>query len=190
MTHSGKFILRTSESWHRKLSAAAAKNHLSFNRFCQLLMEKGFEAYHQNEGQKRLQFILEKIKKTFDNRVLGVVLFGSVAKGEENDESDIDLLIVLNQQVKLERSLYRLWDDDVDDQKTPELSPHFVHAPREGVRPGSLWLEVAMKNQILWQKGKSIDRVLDEVTDWIARDDVQLKSYQGQPSWVWRVGAE
>jgi predicted nucleotidyltransferase len=190
MTASGKFIVRTSESWHRKLSAAAAKNHLSFNRFCQLIMEKGFEAYHQNADQQRLQRVLEKVKKVFGSRLLGVVLFGSVAKGEENDQSDIDLLIVMNHKIKLERSLYRLWDDQIDDQKIPELSPHFVHVPQEGTRPGSLWLEVVMKNQILWQQGRSIDRVLEDVTGWISRDDVQLKSYQGQPSWVWRDSAE
>ena len=42
--------------------------------------------------------------------LLGVVAYGSFARGELAAGSDVDLLVVLSEGVKITRSLYRQWD--------------------------------------------------------------------------------
>ena len=50
------------------------------------------------------QVILETIKtrlqKVYRERLVGVVLYGSVARGDITDESDIDILVLLNGPVE------------------------------------------------------------------------------------------
>lgn len=51
--------------------------------------------------QKAIEFALKKIKESpLSKYVVEVVLFGSVARNEERFDSDIDLLLVLNEQAR------------------------------------------------------------------------------------------
>lgn len=40
----------------------------------------------------------EQAKAHYGNRLAKIILFGSYARGEANDESDVDLLVVLNDE--------------------------------------------------------------------------------------------
>ncbi len=73
-----------------------------------ILVEKGLIPLFVIE-KSLLKLIVGKIKKkTFG--VLSIILFGSVAKGKERDDSDIDLLIVLSQSCSIEKTEKRMDD--------------------------------------------------------------------------------
>lgn len=51
------------------------------------------------EAEKLLaQKFVEAVKERMGQRLLAVALFGSVARGQATEESDIDLLVVVNEQ--------------------------------------------------------------------------------------------
>ena len=60
------------------------------------------------------------------DEIIRMILFGSVARGEDNDESDIDILIVINHD---NRELESIIDNIVVDfilEKEEVISPHVM----------------------------------------------------------------
>src|SRR5262245_25913008 len=107
---SGKFLLRTDPSLHRVLKKAAEARGLSLNEYCARVLQAGQQRNDGFEGP-----LLSALENEFETSLVGVVLFGSAARGELTTSSDIDLLIVVDGEIS--RSLYRRWDESRDLQE-------------------------------------------------------------------------
>ncbi len=46
--------------------------------------------------RKPLEQLKTKLERIYNGRLEGVILFGSLARGEETESSDIDILVILN----------------------------------------------------------------------------------------------
>ena len=62
--------------------------------------------------------------------LIGIGVFGSWARGDVTDGSDIDLLIVVEDCLALTRELYRRWDRSPVEADGKEVQPFFVHLPQ------------------------------------------------------------
>lgn len=56
-------------------------------------MEEIHEMKYRNVGLA-LKFFVEELKKRLKDKLVKVILFGSYAKGETNEFSDVDVLVV------------------------------------------------------------------------------------------------
>ncbi len=56
---------------------------------------------------RRCRAVLEGL---YGDRLKDVVLYGSTARGEDTDESDVDLMVVLDGPVDAAAEIYRIWD--------------------------------------------------------------------------------
>lgn len=62
--------------------------------------------------ESELEEFVTKLKQSFGSYVTKVILFGSIARGEYNEYSDIDLLVVTNDgDKKLESEIFDLSTD-------------------------------------------------------------------------------
>lgn len=52
----------------------------------------------------------EAIRKAYPGRLAGIVLYGSVARGDDNPESDVDILVLLEGDYSLWEEIERLVD--------------------------------------------------------------------------------
>ena len=97
------------------------------NAVCRQVLESHIEKSRSGRpgGDAQSSFVNE-LQELFADSLLGIVLFGSAARGESRESSDIDLLIVLGRDRALSRNLYSLWDERFGAIKE---SPHFVHIP-------------------------------------------------------------
>lgn len=119
------------------------------------------------------------------DELLGLVLFGSCARGEQTVSSDVDLLVVVSSPVQLNRDLYRRWDET---SRLDNVSPHFVHLPDGLDRAGSIWFEVAVEGIILFERDRAVTRFVQDVRRAIADGKVERRYSHGHPYWVKNTG--
>lgn len=182
---SGKFVLRLPPDLHEALQRQSAAKGVSLNELCknklaELLVPTapaGSSYASLVASIRRLPFDLEAI-----------VLFGSTARGEAESSSDVDLLLVLPSHVAPTRSMYALWDDRFVGPFAPrenlKLTPHFVALPQSIESSGSLWFEVSLDGNLLWEKNNATSAWLAKLRAEIAAGRVHRRFSHGQPYWV------
>jgi hypothetical protein len=127
---------------------------------------------------------IEPIRQAFGPRLAGVVLFGSVARGEQTEASDTDLLIVLKRGNAVTRDAYREWDRTVAVRLPRHVAPHIVELPGDISELGSLWLEIALEGRVLHDTDGSVGRTLVRLRERIADGRVIRRWSHGHPYWV------
>ena len=163
---------------HAALKRRAREEGVSLNGLC-LAALKGFAGMGAQESSVGTRVPLDGIKSLLGASLSGVVLFGS---------ADIDLLIVVNTELPLTRSLYERWDREVDPPGASRISPHFVHLPGSAERAGSLWYEAAVEGIVLLDPEGVVSRFLRTLRRSMAEGTLLRKSAYGHPYWVKRGG--
>lgn len=167
---SGKFVLRLDPHMHAALKAEARAKGESLNSLC----------LHKLQGLNGSPWreIVSQIASKIDP--IGIVLFGSTARGEATSTSDIDLLIVLSEATSITRSRYRDWDHHF--QRQESYSPQFTHLPKES-SIGSLWLEASIDGEILYDPKGEIKKTLQNIRRLISEGKYQRKMNNGHSYW-------
>ena len=175
---SGRFVLRISPGLHVALRSAAAEAGLSLNDYCARKLtapgsvdEPTFE-------------VVQRATQQFGDQLMGILAFGSWARGELTEESDVDLLVVVDAAVPIVRSLYRMWDEAPVSWEARPVEVHIVHPPDAREPPSGLWAEAALEGLLLYERGQDLSRRLVEVRKRIAAGDVSRRFAHGQPYWV------
>jgi len=130
--------------------------------------------------------VISRAAEQFGENLLGVLVFGSWARGNTVEESDVDLLVVVHPDVAIVRALYRAWDEAApaltwDGRR---LEVHFVQPPEAGETPSSLWAEAALDGLVLFDPGFELSRRLIDIRRGIASGAVLRRRAHGQPYWV------
>jgi len=196
-------ILRIPPSLHQQLKQDARSGDMSLNRHCRTLLSKRTAdsfaegapvsltlAAGRTGRAASLQDLSAGALETWGSRVEGLVLFGSFARGRQTANSDIDLLVVLNRSVTLDRDLYSRWRFRKFEGR--EVAPLFVQIPGEGERIGGLWFEVALDGIVLFDRDLHLSRFLSHVRDLVAGGRVRRMVTHGHPYWVYsdKVGQD
>lgn len=178
---SGRFLLRVSPGLHGALRRAADDAGLSLNDYC----ARKLAAPGGTVGGPGTD-VISRAAEQFGENLLGVLVFGSWARGDTVEESDVDLLVVVHPEVAIVRDLYRAWDEAApaltwDGRR---LEVHFVHPPEAGETPSSLWAEAALDGLVLFDPGFELSRRLIDIRRGIASGAVLRRRAHGQPYWV------
>lgn len=129
----------------------------------------------------------ERVRKAVRSDVLGVVLFGSCSRGEQRNSSDVDLLVVVPDSIRLGRELYQHWDEAEQDRS---FSPHFVHLPKDPLSAGSIWYEVALDGIVIEERDYLVSRFLQRVRRAIADGYIERATSHGHGYWIKHPEAE
>lgn len=173
---------------HEKLSKISAAKRLSLNQLCILLLNRGLDVSETGDWPE-FEPVIKKVRDRFQEGLLGIVLFGSRATGEATVASDIDLLVILDDSIQIDRALYRWWDDEII-WREGELNPHFVNYPGDVSSASGLWFEVAISGNIIYQKGGVVEQLFLKLKDFIADGNVRRYISNGHPYWVRRRADE
>lgn len=127
----------------------------------------------------------------FGEDLVAVAGFGSWTRGELNDGSDVDLLIVLEDRVALTRELYRRWDAVATLRWGGRpVDAHFVHLPPAERTGAGVWGEVAIDGIVLFERDARLSLRLIQVRRDIAAGRIVRRVAHGQPYWSDLTGDE
>lgn len=178
---SGRFLLRVGPSLHALLKVSAREVGLSLNDYCARKLTAPVDAAALADDGAA---VVRRAIGLYGPRLAGVVVFGSWARGEAGDASDVDLLVVLERRVPLVRALYAPWDEEPATWDGRRVEVHLAHLPDSGQAPSSIWAEVALDGLIVFERGRQMSSCLAAVRREIAAGRFVRRLSQGQPYWV------
>jgi predicted nucleotidyltransferase len=176
---SGRFVLRIDSDLHASLRAAAAAMGTSLNDFCARKLAA--------PGALPVALAWQAVGRAVDvvgEALDGLVVFGSWARQQTTEDSDVDLLVVVESSLKVDRGLYRAWDSAPLTWEGRPVEPHFVHLPEAGSRLTGLWAEVALEGIVLFDRSLNVSRRLSEFRREIVSGRIRHRQIHGQPYWV------
>lgn len=176
---SGKILLRMDEQLHEKLQMQAHQEGVSINDLCCIRIEMPSVL---ETLPSEIVPAMRIAKKICGNDLLGLVLFGSWARGKPSDSSDLDLLIVQKSQSQINRALYRKWQVHADEFTICE--PHFVALPQREDHVTGLWAEIAVDGIILLDSDLQLREYLLRVRRLIVEGKLVSRKIHGQNYWV------
>lgn len=158
---------------------AARDAGLSLNEYCsRKLAAQGVNPVEPGAA------LVARAAGMFGDRLMGVVAYGSWARDELTDRSDLDALIVVTDDTALARDLYRRWDADPLAWNGLMIEPHFTHLPEDGAPIVGFWAEVAIEGIVMFERAYDVSRRLAEIRRRLAEGALTRQSAHGQPYWV------
>jgi predicted nucleotidyltransferase len=176
---SSSFLLRMDPRLHSDVRARAAQADLSMNEYCVRSL-----AGAPFVPEPDLLRVIRGVHAAAGGRLLGILAYGSWARGEAASASDIDLLAVVERDLPITRALYRPLDDSRLTWEGYEVSVHFVHLPEDGARITGTWAEAATDGLILFDPALHLGRVLAAVRRRIVAGELRRRTVHGQPYWM------
>jgi len=178
---SGRFLLRIDPGVHAALRAAASAMGQSLNEYCgrKLAAPVGELSSFENAPAA-----VTRAAVVAGDALVGIVAFGSWARSELHDASDIDLLVVLDRSIELSRTLYRRWDEEPVLWDGRRVEPHFVTMPERSGPSAGLWAEAAVDGIVLFARGLELQARLAAIRRDLIEGRGVRKTVHGQPYWV------
>ena len=168
-----RFLLRLDQKLYLKLTRMASAKKESINSLCNQLLAASVEI-----GTTGNDLLVRKIKEVYqDEKLLGIVFFGSRARGEETQSSDFDLLLVFDSTTSINRSLYRKWEDELH-------SIHCVTMPKTEDDTSNFWFEIALDGIILWENRDELKKKFSLLKLKLSSGRYQRRLTHGQPYWI------
>lgn len=178
-TPSGRFVLRIDPELHASLREAARQSGVSLNEYCARKL-----ALQSAALPVAFTDAVARAVELTGNALLGVVAYGSWARDEMADLSDIDLLIVVDSELAVDRRLYGRWDESPLRCDGHVVEPHFVHLPGSTERISSTWAEVAVDGIVLFERDLLVSRMLVGLRHQIVSGRLVRRHAHGQSYWV------
>jgi hypothetical protein len=179
LSASGRFVLRIDPGLHAALREAARAAGLSLNEYC----ARKLAAPTSTLRGPALDAVA-RAAAVAGKALQAVVAFGSWTRREMSEGSDVDLLVVLERDRKIDRELYRSWDRSPLHWNGHLVEPHFVHLPEPGHRLSGLWAEVAVEGLVLFDRDLRVSKRLADFRGEIAAGRVRRGRAHGQSYWV------
>jgi hypothetical protein len=176
---SGNFVLRMEPALHGRLRRAARKARVSLNEHCVRVL-----ASHEAASLGGLEEVVARGVAQLGVSLVAVAIFGSYARGEACEGSDVDVLFVVDGSLPITRALYAPWDGDALLVDGYPVEPHFVGLPDANDRITGLWAEVAVEGAVIFDPELRLSRWLAHVRRAIVDGLMVRRSAQGQPYWT------
>jgi hypothetical protein len=174
-------VLRIDPLLHEALRTAARDAGLSLNDYCARKLGSPVVAA---DGLADGAQAVARATQLFGEHLVGLAVFGSWSRDETADTSDVDLLVVVDEDVGLTRALYRTWDQVPVTWSARQVEPHFVHVPDVAAVNGGIWAEAALDGIVLFERFRQVSSALAGIRHRIVAGRLVRRLVHGQPYWM------
>lgn len=115
---------------------------------------------------------------------MAIVEYGSWARDELTDRSDLDVIVIVTGDIAVNRDQYRRWDEAPLAWSGLNIEPHFIRFPEAGAPLSALWAEMAVEGVVLFEDSPIVSLHLAEVRRLLATGEITRHSAHGQPYWI------
>lgn len=112
---------------------------------------------------------VDLVKKHLNKNLVSAVIYGSVARGTESKNSDIDLLFVINnllpgryQRQSILNPVYADWDQITKNQNPPFISP-LLKTPEEAKKLSPVYFDMVDRRIFLVDENEFLKTILADV---------------------------
>jgi hypothetical protein len=176
---SGRFVLRVGRDLHGALRDAASVAGVSLNEHCMRRL-----AAASDRLSPLADGALRHARAFLNDDLVGLAVYGSWARREAGEGSDVDLLLIVSDRVAITRDLYRRWDDDPQRWEGYPIEPHFVQLPGNGAPLTALWAEVSIDGIVLFDPALTVSRALVSIRRRVLEGELVRRTVLGQPYWT------
>ena len=158
------------------------------------------EKISQKEYRHLLEFITARLIENFQEKLVSIVLFGSIARGQGKSESDLDLLIVIkdlperysdrlelfNEAVRgIEALRLRLWEKK---GIYPLIDP-IILTPEDASTNHPFYLDMVEGSILILDRGRFMERKLEQLKEKLNRLKAR-KILLADGKWYWELKPE
>ena len=193
---SGKFVLRLDPEIHAQLIEIKEEKNISLNELCKGYITSSLYSSTRNATHSTIWTRLAWYCMRYFPDFNGIVLFGSVARGEATENSDCDVAVILNRGANINRKLYKQWEvlEEAWEKEYGiplkfqnwELQPSIISLPELGTSTTSLWAELSIDGIVLSENKFSISRYLSFARREISSGKLIRKTSYGHGYWVYK----
>ncbi len=178
---SSQLMLRIDSELHANLRKQAEEACKSINEYCRESLILPISATTRLYGG-----VLANLVSAFKENIEGLILYCSAVRGELFHDSDIDILVVLNNQEKISRKTYQRVEPQMIqiENRWHEIEINFVHLPLDEKFDFGLWAEIATEGIVIWENGIGLSGFLAKIRRNISAGVFLRKEVQGQPYWI------
>jgi predicted nucleotidyltransferase len=175
---SGRFVLRLPPPLHAQLAASARANGISLNEYCARSLARA-----EVEVGEFGAVVAEAISQ-LGPELVAVAVFGSYARGTFGADSDVDMLLVVSDSVRVDRSLYAPWDELELRIEGHRVEPHYVRMRAPGDALSGFWAEVALDGMPVYDPSLDLTRELVRIRRAILSGVLVRRSAGGRSWWT------
>jgi predicted nucleotidyltransferase len=140
-----------------------------------------------------LERLLAELRREFGDKLVSMVVFGSVARGDNRRDSDIDLLLVVEGIPPTVTGRVRLFEKvedrlSIEDLRSKGYDVSFspvIKTPAEAVRLIPLYLDMVDDAVILYDKDAFFTRVLERLRRRLS--ELGAERVRVGKKWYWRL---
>nr|WP_276321753.1 nucleotidyltransferase domain-containing protein [Saccharolobus shibatae] len=141
--------------------------------------------------EKLIKLLLEE----FGDRLISVVVYGSVARGDNRKDSDVDLLIVISRLPKTltERiMLFEKVENKIEDYIEKLMNEGYyisfspiIKTPEEAIRFSPIYMDMTEDAIILYDRDNFFRKVLEETRERLLKLGFE-RVWISKKTWYWR----
>ena len=171
--------MRLDPDLHAALRAEAAARNVSLNELCaRTLAEHAFDPVAGAFGP-----VVRRALGLFEGALVGLVAFGSWARGDAAPGSDVDVLVVVAPGIDVTRELYRRWDVEPVTCDGRAVDPHFIVLPDPAAPVSGVWADAARDGIVVFERSHQVSRHLGHVRRQVLSGVRRRSTAHGQPYW-------
>jgi len=132
----------------------------------------------------KISELVEKIKNSYKNNLIAIVLFGSAARGDFSQSSDIDLLLILKDSIESKRKRIL----DFYEKIGFEFENHFLSPlilTQEELRDFlSFYVGILKDCKVLYDNANVVRELIEKIDKKKQKKEIIEKEFKGTTYWI------